>query len=242
MSNSLGLLVAVGCLWLAIGLFLCVAMGRRGHNSFGWFVTGTVLGPLAFVLAIDARRRGEELRPAPVHLTPAAPGRGPIDVLVGYDGSPEALAALDAVPALLGRRLGRVALATVVPFDVGCEGERMAADALRTLGATLRRHWELDVLHGHPSTALRAYATEGDFKLIAIGSRGAGLTKALLGSAAKELSVGGNVPVLVVGPRSSSDRFDDTPTARPAWGTGTAANAEDLGPWPDNARATKVSA
>lgn len=215
MLDSLGFVLAIGCLWLAIGLFLCVVMGRRGHNSLGWLATGTVLGPLALVLAVDARRRGEELRPAPVQLAPAVPGRGPVDVLVGYDGSPEALAALDAVPNLLGRRLGRLALATVVPFDVAPEGEKMAVDALRVLGAARRRRSELEVLHGHPSTALRAYATQGNFKLIAIGSRGTGLSKAVLGSAARELSVGGNIPVLIVGPGPQQDRRSRAQPAEP---------------------------
>lgn len=48
--------VAIGAVWLAIGLALGVAMGRRGQNAFGWMVLGTLLGPMAVVMAIDARR------------------------------------------------------------------------------------------------------------------------------------------------------------------------------------------
>src|SRR5690348_5187902 len=99
-------------------------MGRRGHDSFGWLVLGTVLGPLGVILAIAARS-DEKLDPARLRLGPRAiPASGTIDVLVGYDGSAESLAALQTVPALLGDRLGRLTVATVVPYDQVRESER----------------------------------------------------------------------------------------------------------------------
>jgi nucleotide-binding universal stress UspA family protein len=195
-----GTVIAIAVGWVATGLLLSIVMGRRGHDSFGWLVTGTVLGPLAIVLAIDARRRAEALQPASLFRgPPAIPSSGPIDVLVGFDGSPESRAAIDAVPALLGDRLGRLTVATVVPYGEIREQERLATDALRRLdGRTLGFECDLELLHGQPAAALTQYATEGGYELIAVGTRGAGITKAILGSAASKLAESSKVPVLLV--------------------------------------------
>ena len=156
-----GLVIAIAAGWVAIGLVLSIVMGRRGHDSFGWLVTGTLLGPLAVVLAIDARRRAEQLDPANLRKgPPAIASSGPIDVLVGFDGSPESRAAIDTVPTLLDDRL--------------------------------------ELLHGQPAAALSEYAAEGGYSLIAVGTRGAGITKAILGSAATQLAEHSKVPVLLV--------------------------------------------
>ncbi len=201
MSDSFGVLVAVATVWLAIGLVLAIVMGRRGHNSFGWLVLGTVLGPFGVVLAFDARHSLEQLRPVPlVGHVPATAGTGPVDVLVGSDGSPESAAAMDAAVELLGDRLGRLTVATVVPFGHIKEPERTAAEQLRQLvGASAGRVPDLEVLHGHPSAALSQCAIEGGYELIAVGTRGKGLTKSILGSAASELARDSKIPVLLVG-------------------------------------------
>ena len=195
-----GYVIAIAVGWVAIGLLLSVVMGRRGHDSFGWLVTGTLLGPLAVVLAIDARRRTEALQPASLNRgPPAIPSSGPVDVLVGFDGSPESRAAIDAVPTLLGDRLGRLTVATVVPYGEIREQERLATNALRRIeGRTLGFECDLELLHGHPAEALTQYATEGGYALIAVGTRGAGISKAILGSAATQLAEHSKVPVLLV--------------------------------------------
>lgn len=200
MSGSLMLIVAVAAGWMAIGLVLSIVMGRRGHDSVGWLVSGTLLGPLALVLAFDALHESERLEPANVRPgPPAIPSRGPIDVLVGFDGSPEARGAIDAVPALLGDRLGRLTVATVVPYGEIREQERLATRALRSLeGRATGLECDLELLHGHPAEALSQYASEGGYGLIAVGTRGAGITKAILGSAATQLAQDSRVPVLLV--------------------------------------------
>lgn len=109
---TLGL--AVGLVWLAMGAVLALVMGRRGHDAFAWFLVGCVLGPLGLVLAADAWRHGEQGRPQTVsRLWSMNPG--PVDVLVGFDGSPECRAALDSVTSLLEVSLGRLTLATSCP-------------------------------------------------------------------------------------------------------------------------------
>jgi nucleotide-binding universal stress UspA family protein len=195
-----GYVIAIAVGWVVIGLVLSIVMGRRGHDSFGWLVTGTLLGPLAIVLAIDARRRTEALDPANLRRgPPAIPSSGPIDVLVGFDGSPESRAAIDAVPTLLGDRLGRLTVATVVPYGEVREQERLATKALRSLeGEAFGFECDLELLHGQPAAALTEYATEGGYALIAVGTRGAGISKAILGSAAARLAENSKVPVLLV--------------------------------------------
>jgi nucleotide-binding universal stress UspA family protein len=193
------LVIAIAAGWLAIGLLLSVVMGRRGHDSFGWLVTGTLLGPLAVVLAMDARRRAEMLQPATLRRRPAVPNSGPLDVLVGFDGSPESHAALDTVPKLLGDRLGRLTVATVVPYGELREQERLATKALQGLaGRAVGVERNLELLHGQPASALIKFAADGGYELIAIGTRGAGITKAIMGSAATQLAEGSTVPVLLV--------------------------------------------
>lgn len=201
MPDSLGFLVLLAATWFAIAVALAVGMGRRGHNGFGWFVLGSVLGPAAVVLARDAGRHGEAFEHAPVRVgEPGIAGSGPVDVLVGYDASSASVAALDAVDALLGERIGRLTVATVVPYGGARDQEREATDRLRRL-ARRNPHGapQLEILHGHPSTALARCAVEDGYQLVAVGTRGAGITKAILGSAASELARDSKVPVLLVG-------------------------------------------
>jgi hypothetical protein len=70
---------------------------------------------LQLVAALSTARHEKEDQPSVVK--PAMPLGGPVAVLVGIDGSPECGMALQNVIALLGPRLGRLCLATVVPFD-----------------------------------------------------------------------------------------------------------------------------
>ena len=202
MSDSFGLVVlVVGGAWLAMGLALAIVMGRRGHNSFGWLVLGTLLGPLGLALALDAGRHSERLEPAPLDGgAPARVGAGPVDVLVGYDGSPESAAALDAVVALFGDRIGRLTVATVVSFGDITEEERLAGERLRQLaGRASAAVPALEILHGHPSVALTELAIARGYELIAVGTRGKGISRAVLGSAASELARDSKVPILLVG-------------------------------------------
>lgn len=200
MTNSLSFLAGVAVVWLTIGVVLAVVMGRRGYNSFGWLVLGVVLGPLSLVLAFDASRHSEHLRP--VSLTQpqtVSPGPGLVDVLVGYDGSVESVAAFNAVAQLFGDRLGRLTVATVSSYgDVRSE-ERRAKERLQALAGRPGHAFDLEVLHGHPSVALSRRAMEGGFDIIAVGTRGAGISKAIVGSAATELARQSKIPVLLVG-------------------------------------------
>ena len=202
MSDSLSFVITIASLWLVIGLGLSLTMSRRGHSGFSWLVLGTVLGPLALALALDASRHEERLEPASLARPGSRRPSGLVDVLAGYDGSPESLAAIDTAAKLLGDRLGRLTVTTVVPYDDIVEPERLAIAALQRLAQTSSVNelvTDYKVLHGRPADALREWAIQDGYEVIAVGSRGMGMSKRLLGSAAYELARGGKVPVLVVG-------------------------------------------
>jgi nucleotide-binding universal stress UspA family protein len=212
MFDSFGFLGVIALIWVVTGVVLAVVMGRRGHNGFGWLVLGTLLGPFGVVLAVEAGRHTEQLTPQPVRdSAPVTAGAGPVAVLVGADGSPESEAAMISVVALLGDRIGRLTLATVVPYGDIPASDRQATEALRALAARAPMA-DLTVLHGHPSAALRQCAVEGGYQLIVVGTRGRGLTKGILGSAATELAREGGIPVMLVGERQPAAAAADTET------------------------------
>lgn len=200
MPESFGFVVGVASVWVFIGVVLSLVMGRRGYYRFSWLVLGALLGPLAIVLALDSWRHHEQLAPTVLVEAPAARSSGTVDVLVGHDGSPEAAAVVEAAVELLGPRLGRLTLATVVPFDVGARSESLAAAALRRVADMPQTpSAELEILHGRPAEALQRRAIEGHYDLLTIGIRGDGVAKAMLGRTATELARGSKVPVLMVG-------------------------------------------
>lgn len=190
------LIVTVGLVWLTIGFVLSWVLGRRGHDGFTWLVIGTLLGPLAIFLAIDAVQNAEVREPIVVA---AGSGRGgTTDVLVGADGSEEARAALETAVALFGPSLGRVTLVRVISYDAGSETNREAVASVEHEAA---RYAELapgiEVVRGHPATVLGARAVEGRYDVLVVGTRGAG--RHLLGSTARELAAASPVPVFLVG-------------------------------------------
>jgi nucleotide-binding universal stress UspA family protein len=192
--------VAVG--WLSVGLTLSLVMGRRGHDAFSWLILGTLFGPLGAIFALEARSQ-ERLRPELVAPRRSS-GPGPIDVLVGIDGSPESRAALLAATSLLGPRLGRLTLATVIPFDCGFDRERSAKAILEHQGDALGGGARLELLHGRPAPVLLERATGDGYDLLVVGTRGAGASKAVLGSTAVDVAESAKVPVLLMGDGSSA--------------------------------------
>jgi nucleotide-binding universal stress UspA family protein len=191
------LVLIIGVTWMAIGGALGVLMGRRGFDAYGWFVLGVVLGPLALILAVYVVLTEEPAEPE-VLVEPPRLG-GPVDVIVGSDGSPESRAALRAAIDLFGPRLGRLTLARAVPHNVGWELERSARAELRADADALPQEIGLQVVHGRPDIALTELARTAQYDVIAIGTRGSGLTKQVLGSVAVQLARQSAFPVLLVG-------------------------------------------
>ena len=83
-------------------------------------------------------------------------------------------------------------------------GEReRAATELARVGALLQAEFavvaETVLLNGHPSDALVGLCRDSGATLMAVGRRGSGASKALLGSVAVALACGAPAPVLIVG-------------------------------------------
>ena len=197
--------------FVCIGLVLAIVMGRLGYNSFTWLVLGLLLGPIGLLLAVASVREG---RPSWSRLVAGGhPGSGPVDVLIGIDGSRESATAATAALDLLGDRLGRLAMVAVTAIDEGPAGheeqarlhaelERQAQalhDAQRERRQSDRAQQTirpaLVMRSGRPAAVLDQMAVEDGYGLVVVGARGAGLSTVLLGSVATRLAAQARMPV-----------------------------------------------
>jgi nucleotide-binding universal stress UspA family protein len=214
------LMVTFAC----IGFVLAIVMGRLGHSPFAWGLLGLVLGPIALLLALVEVRNE---RPWWTRLVASGdPGRGPVDVLVGIDGSPESAATTTAALELLGGRVGRLTLVAVTDLDDSYAGreEQARLDGELRRQAEAVRGWlrerygsveakqmvipELKLMAGRPATTLDTIAAEDGYDLLVVGARGAGLSRVLLGSVATSLAARASVPVLVVSGQANKGRTE----------------------------------
>lgn len=194
------LLIAVP--WVAIGVTAGIVMGRREHNPFTWLILGTVLGPLCVPVAMVAvfKERSHIRR----EVIEGRGGEGPVDILVGIDGSPESRAALLRVGTLFGTQIGRLALACVEDFDTAESGfsvpneERTTRSLERTALDVAAWNPSAVMLSGRPAEALIRYAADEGDELVAIGRRGHGARNAAIASTAARLARGSAVPVLIM--------------------------------------------
>ena len=194
-------LLIAAAVWLTVGITLAVLMGRRGHSPFEWFLIGGILGPIALPLAWD-RISTEPAAPnrETVDVVPG-PGTGPVDVIVGIDGSSESETALRTAVEILGPRIGRLTLVGVTGFGYG--NPQVEADTKRAL-ETMQgmaasagvAHLGITILSGKPSEALPEYALRDGYQLLVVGRRGRGASKAILGSTAAQLA-SAPIPVLI---------------------------------------------
>jgi nucleotide-binding universal stress UspA family protein len=192
------LVLVIGVTWVVIGATLSVLMGRRGFDAYAWLVLGTILGPLALVLAVYAMLNETKTEPEVLAQSPRL--GGPIDVLVGFDGSTESRTAVRIAADLFGSRVGRLTLARAVPHNCGWDIEREARASLRSAAEELApREVGLELIHGRPDDALTVLADMARYDVLVVGTRGAGLSKQVLGSVAVQLARHATLPVLLVG-------------------------------------------
>jgi nucleotide-binding universal stress UspA family protein len=200
------LLFIVMLVWVTIGVAAGIVMGRRGHSWFTWAALGAVLGPLVIPLALDNIRREPDTHT--ITLDEGQLGRGPLHVLVGIDGSAESNAALNSALTLLGDRLGALTLAAVIDYGTAASPQQwverdQAKAALANAASIAKEHIhrspETVLLAGSPAKALLHHATATSVDLLAVGSRGRGASKTLLGSVASQLASATEPPVLLVG-------------------------------------------
>lgn len=198
-TATIVLVIALG--WALFGVSMALLMGRWGYQPFMWLVLALVLGPLVLPLAANTNRLD---RPRVVaRLSTGRDRRGRVDVLAGVDGSAASEAAIRSAIDLLGQRIGRLTVATVVDFDTAAmspenEERRRAHELLRRATEALEPKPDAIVLSGRPAEVLRKFATVNGYELMVIGRRGRGMSTRLLGSVASELAHGGDVPTLIV--------------------------------------------
>ena len=200
--NAEAALVVVGLSWVSIGVMAGFLMGRLGHSWFAWTFLGAVLGPFVVPLVIFEIRhyRGTQGQV----LTAGVSEAGSVDALVGIDGSPESLAALDGVVRLIGPRLGRLTLAAVLEHGyekttAGIDEEKRARARLETAAKSVSPvSAETVLLQGQPADALSRHVEREGHDVIAIGSRGRGASKVFLGSVATRLARQSPTAVLIV--------------------------------------------
>lgn len=207
-----------------IGFVLAIVMGRLGHSPFAWGLLGLVLGPIALLLALVEVRNE---RPWWTRLVASGvPGSGPVDLLVGIDGSPESAATTTAALELLGDRVGRLTLVAVTEVDDSVAGREERARLREELErqAEAVRAWlqerdvpaqaqqkvvpELQLMSGPPARTLDTIAAEDGYGLLVVGARGAGMSSVLLGSVATKLAARASVPVLVIGDQVRKGRVE----------------------------------
>ena len=198
-TATIVIIVVLG--WALFGVSMALLMGRWGYQPFTWLLLALVLGPLVLPVAANTNRLD---RPRVVARPSTGRKRsGPVDVLAGIDGSTESETAVRSAIDLLGPRIGRLTIATVVDFDTAAMSplsaeQRHARELVDRANEPIEPRAETIVLSGQPAEVLRKFAAENGYELIVVGRRGRGMSTRLLGSVASALAHGGYVPTLIV--------------------------------------------
>lgn len=188
-----------------------IAVGSRGFGRFREAALGSTSHALLHetdrpVLVVPRRAVERELR-----LGATGDGHEPPTVVVGYDGSGNAAAALDYASRRAAERGGHVVAVCAfhAPADwLGApyyqasldEQQERARELTRELGE--RPGVETDIVMGPPVEALTRTAQARDAAEIVVGARGLGRFRAALGSVSHDLVHEADRPVVIV-PSSS---------------------------------------
>jgi nucleotide-binding universal stress UspA family protein len=141
-----------------------------------------------------------------------------LTLVVGYDGSDEAQAALATAVERAGANGTVVAVHATTPvsswlgapyYDTAVEKRQLAGrailDEVRQHTRAARARIELELLDGSAANALMRVAAARDADAIVVGSRGLGRVRSAVGSVSRAVLQAADRPVLVV-PRSPSGR------------------------------------
>jgi nucleotide-binding universal stress UspA family protein len=186
--------------WVVSGVVGTVAFyARSGRRSWFWLGTCLVLGPFGLPIAWEV----SEQRPTEVVQRRAGHDRGGLRLLVGVDGSADAYEAARDALELLGSRVGTIILVHVIDYDTraldGDDAVQRASNLLDDAASRLPTSApspSLEVVVGNPADALLHLVEQEHVDLVVLGHRGSGLTRALVGSVADEVS--GRSPVSVL--------------------------------------------
>lgn len=197
--------------WLLLVLVTMIVVTyfalRWGRDPFGWLLLSAAMGPIALVALVGTRHRDLE-----VGRRPAAPGlpkrHGTSRIVVGSDGSAVGPRIAEHIVRDFGD-LAEVVLVCVLPPEAeprGNEQGRKELDAraahmtgsvlavLETAGVPARTA----VAFGRPGEEIVRIADQEQADLLIVGRRGAGLSRALLGSVSEHVVKHATRPVLVL--------------------------------------------
>ncbi len=183
-----------------------LVVGSRGRGGF----RGLLLGSVSRQCVHRAGCPVVVVRPAEEHATPV-PTRPTGRIVVGVDGMPSSLAALDWAAREAALCSGTVEAVTtwelpnfsgapvVIPagYDPGADAQKMLEDAVATArSAHPDVVFSTTVVQGHPAASLMELARGAD--MLAVGSRGHGdFADLVLGSVSEHCVVHATCPVLV---------------------------------------------
>lgn len=197
MSIAIALLVWAGIVIISMAAIAYLAE-RWGRDPFGWALLAAVLGPIA-VIGLYGTHQSDVEHPEPFEMAggDVAAVRPARRTVLACDASP---AAARIASEIARRRPGdeEVLLLTVLPHearpapDEGASEdhdravEAATAEPLRIL-RDAGMHARVMVGYGNPAEEILRCADEQHADVIIVGRRGAGLTKALLGSVSDEV-------------------------------------------------------
>lgn len=188
---------------------------RWGRDPFGWAMLAAAMGPFAVVALLGTHKKDvahrQPLQDADGSRgSPSAAGRATKTVVAAVDGSDMgALVARYVCEHAFGA-VARVQLLTILPREWHpTEGSMSSGDRQARIDAATRRPLGLLREAGVPADVVVGYGQPGEeivrvaescgADLIVVGRRGAGLTKALLGSVSDSVVKHARCPVVVVG-------------------------------------------
>lgn len=203
---------AVALAWAIIVIVSMLAVAflavRWGRDPFGWALLSAVMGPIALV-GLVGTRQSDVHRPEPFEAVPDGPPAPGPRMVVACDASPAA-ARIASYVAAMHRDAVDVVVLTVLPREArpgeawaGAPGEHerrvnaATSEPLRILrDAGVTAH--ALVGYGNPAEEILRCADQEGAEAIVVGRRGAGLTRALLGSVSEHVVRRAKQPVVVV--------------------------------------------
>jgi nucleotide-binding universal stress UspA family protein len=199
--------------WLAIVLVSMLIVGyfatRWGRDAFGWLLLAAALGPFAIIALLGTRHRDLEHPETFERRGEALTREAQKVVLVACDGSDQSVRAATYAAAEYPDA-DEIVLVTVFPResrprddnDPSMQEHEQRVDACTTESMDALRGAQINtrliVGYGKPGEEILRAADEEKADAIVVGRRGAGLSKALLGSVSDYVTKNAKRPVVLV--------------------------------------------
>jgi nucleotide-binding universal stress UspA family protein len=199
--------------WLAIVVVTMIVVGylatRWGRDAFGWLLLAAALGPFAIIALLGTRQRDIERPEAFEHRGERRSREAQKVIVVGCDGSEQSERAARYAGAEY-RDADEIVLVSVFPREArprkddggALKEHEQRIEACTSESMNILRSAKLNtrmiVGYGTPGEEIVRAAEEEKADAIVVGKRGAGLTKALLGSVSDYVLKHAKQPVVVV--------------------------------------------